>query len=142
MSFNDFKTAFAGDIITPDSPEYNKSIERWAANASRRAKFVCFVKGPEDVALAIKYARSEGLPLAIRGGGHNPAGSSSAEDGLVIDLSRHLNGCRVDPETKRAYVGGGAVWEAVDVAAIKHGLAGVAGTVNHVSLSIVAGHAE
>jgi len=50
----------------------------------------------------------------------------------VIDLSRYLNGVKVDPEKKVAYVGGGALWETVDRTAIKHGLATVGGAVNHV----------
>ena len=50
----------------------------------------------------------------------------------MIDLSRYLNGVKVDPDKKVAYVGGGALWETVDKTAIKHGLATVAGTVNHV----------
>jgi hypothetical protein len=57
---------------------------------------------------------------------------ASSSDGLVIDLSRYLNGVKVDPDKKVAYVGGGALWETVDKTAIKHGLATVAGTVNHV----------
>ena len=50
----------------------------------------------------------------------------------MIDLSRYLNGVKVDPEKKVAYVGGGALWETVDRTAIEHGLATVGGTVNHV----------
>ncbi|KLO07487.1 FAD-binding domain-containing protein [Schizopora paradoxa] len=131
-TFDAFKAAFQGDVVTPESPDYEASLKRWAANAERRAKVVAFVKSPQDVALAIKYAKDEGLDLSIRGGGHNPGGSSSSEGGLVIDLSRHLNGCRIDADNKRAYVAGGAIWETVDKEAIKHGLASVGGTVNHV----------
>ena len=131
--FTHFKTNFTGDLVTPTDPDYLVSIARWAANAQRRSKFVAFVRTPDDVALAIAFARANHLSVAIRGGGHNPAGASSIEGGLVIDLSRHLNQVRVDPEQKLAYVGGGALWETVDKEAIKHGLATVAGTVNNVS---------
>lgn len=79
----------------------------------------------------IKYATSQKLPLVVRGGGHSTAGSSSTEGGIVIDLSRHVNHVRVDAEKKLAYVGGGADWAAVDPATMKHGLATVAGTINH-----------
>lgn len=133
-SFDDFKAQFSGDLVTPQDPDYEKAISRWAANAIRRAAVVAFVKSHEDIALAIKYARSAGLRIAIRGGGHSAAGNSSAEGGLVIDLSKYYNGVRIDPDKKLAYVQGGAVWKEVDEAAIKHGLAGVGGTVNHVRL--------
>lgn len=134
-AFDNFKAAFQGDVVTPESPDYEASLKRWAANAERRAKVVAFVKNAQDVALAIKYAKDEGLEISIRGGGHNPGGSSSSDGGLVIDLSRHLNGCRIDADNKRACVGGGAIWETVDKEAIKHGLASVGGTVNHVRAS-------
>lgn len=128
-----FKAQFKGDVVTPLDPNYEQAIERWAANAKRRAAVVAFVKDADDVVQAIKYARSAGLRLAIRGGGHSSAGTSSCTDGLVIDLSKYLNKARVDPDKKLIYVQGGANWKAVDEASIPHGLAGVAGTVNHVS---------
>ncbi|KAH8103537.1 hypothetical protein BXZ70DRAFT_888945 [Cristinia sonorae] len=130
-SIESLKQQFKGDIVTPQDSDYEQSLDRWAANSRRAAAVVAFVKDAEDVALAIKYARDAGLRIAIRGGGHSAAGSSSCEGGVVIDLSRHLNSVRVDPDEKLIYVQGGAQWKSVDHAAIKHGLAGVAGTVNH-----------
>jgi FAD/FMN-containing dehydrogenase len=127
--------SFTGDWVTPDHPSYSEAIARWSAGAERRAKAVAFVKSPQDVATVLKYAKQHSYTIAIRGGGHSTSGASSAEDGIVIDLSRHLSGVRVDPVEKLAYVGGGAVWETVDKTAIEHGLATVAGTVNHVSSS-------
>ncbi|KAG5651067.1 hypothetical protein H0H81_010002 [Sphagnurus paluster] len=124
----DLATFIKGDIVTPNDADYPQAIARWAVNAERRAKIVAFVKDTEDVALALKYARANDLPIAIRGGGHSAAGASSSENGLVIDLSRHINGARIDPDKKLAYVGGGALWDVVDKEAIKHGLATVAGT--------------
>jgi FAD/FMN-containing dehydrogenase len=126
------KREFKGDIVTPLDSDYSQAIARWALNAKREAKIVAFVKDPADVALAIKYAKANSLPIAICGGGHSPYGASSSDGGLVIDLSRHINGAVVDPEKKVVRVGGGAVWRTVDKAAIEHGLATVAGTVNHV----------
>jgi FAD/FMN-containing dehydrogenase len=127
-----FKKSFKGDIVTPADADYSSAIARWASNAQRNAKIVAFVRDAEDVALAIKFAKETKLPLAIRGGGHSCSGSSSSEGGIVIDLSRHLNGVQINAERKIAVVGGGALWESVDKAAIVHGLATVAGTVNHV----------
>ncbi|CAA7266220.1 unnamed protein product [Cyclocybe aegerita] len=126
---------FQGDIITPTHPEYPQAIARWAANAERRAKVVAFVKDEQDVVRALKYAKENLLPIAVRGGGHNPTGASSIVDGLVIDLSRYFSGVRADPEKKLVYVGGGAVWGSVDEECIKHGLAGVAGTVSHTGVA-------
>lgn len=129
---DDFKAQFSGDIVTPNHPDYEQAISRWANNAIRRAAIVAFVKVTEDVTLAIKYARDNSLRLAVRGGGHNPSGASSSEGGLVIDLSKYLTGVEIDVEKKLAYVQGGAVWKSVDEAALKLGLAAVGGTVDHV----------
>jgi len=133
-NFDSFKTSFTGDIYTPNDADYDTSIIRWAVNAQRNAQVVTFPKGPEDVVLAIAYARENKMPIGIRGGGHSTSGASSSE-GLVIDLSRHMKSVEVDKEKHLAYVGGGATWADVDKATILHGLAGVAGTVNHVRMT-------
>lgn len=132
-SFAAFKASFRGDLLTPSDVGYDTAIARWAKNAARKAAVVAFVKDAEDVSRAIIYAKQANLPIAIKGGGHNAAGASSSEGGLVIDLSKYLNAATIDTENKLGYVGGGAVWETVDKAAIQHGLATVGGTVNHVS---------
>ena len=131
--FATFKASFEGDLVTPGDAGYDAAIARWAKNASRKAAVVAFVKDAEDVSRAIIYARQAKLPIAIKGGGHNVSRASSSEGGLVIDLSRYLNGVTVDSEKKLGYVGGGAIWETVDKVAIEHGLATVGGTVNSVS---------
>ena len=133
-SFDSFESSFKGDVVTAADEGYEQALKRWATNAERRAKVVAFVIDADDIVQALKYAQAEGLPIAVRGGGHNPAGASSIENGLVIDLSRYLNGCRFDTEKKLGYVGGGAVWGTVDAECIKHGLATVGGTVNHVGV--------
>jgi FAD/FMN-containing dehydrogenase len=132
-----FRSAFKGDLITPDHPDYETSLSRWAANAQRRAAIVAFVRDDADVALALRYARGAGLGVAVRGGGHNPAGASSIADGLVIDLSRHLSGTRVDAEARLAYVGGGALWAGVNAETAKYGLATTGGNVSHVRLLLL-----
>ncbi|KAJ3490949.1 hypothetical protein NLJ89_g11388 [Agrocybe chaxingu] len=122
---------FKGDLITPDHPEYATAIDRWAANTVRKAKIVAFVKDSEDVAYALKLAKDNRLPIAIRGGGRHAFGASSVEGGLVIDPSRYMNGVRVDPSNKLGYVGGGAIWETVFREGMKYGLGAVGGAVNH-----------
>ncbi|KAJ2912202.1 hypothetical protein MD484_g8212, partial [Candolleomyces efflorescens] len=124
-----------GDVVTPDSPDYKAALARWATNAERNAKVVVFVKDAQDVGIALKYAKENNLAIAVRGGGHNAAGASSVENGLVIDLSRYINTVRIDADSRLGHVGGGAVWKSVDEEAIKHGLATVGGTVNHTGVA-------
>ncbi|KAJ3500169.1 hypothetical protein NLJ89_g9910 [Agrocybe chaxingu] len=131
---NHLPLSFKGDLTTPSHPEYAKAIARWAVNAARNAKIVAFVKDNEDVAYALKLARDNRMPIAVRGGGHHAFGASSVEGGLVIDLSRYLNGVRVDAAEKRAYVGGGQVWGPVYKESIKHGLTPVGGPISHTGI--------
>jgi FAD/FMN-containing dehydrogenase len=129
---SNLRQSFKGDIVTPTDPGYEEAIARWVANSARRARIVAFVKDTADVSLALKYARDNDLPVAIRCGGHSASGSSSAKDGLIIDLSRYFNYAIADPEKRTVRVGGGAIWATVEREAIKYNLATVAGTVSHV----------
>ena len=78
-SFDALKNNFKGDLVTPEQSDYEEAIHRWAKKAVKRAKIVAFVKDAYDASLAVRFARESGMPLAVRGGGHNPAGSSSSE---------------------------------------------------------------
>jgi FAD/FMN-containing dehydrogenase len=130
--------SFKGDIVTPGHKDYSQAIARWAANAERPARVVAFVRDINDIPLALDYARTNKLQVAIRCGGHSPCGASSAEDGFVIDLSRYFNYAVVDPENRTVRVGGGSLWGTVEKEAFKYGLASVAGTVNHVRIGFTA----
>ncbi|EKM52970.1 uncharacterized protein PHACADRAFT_147283 [Phanerochaete carnosa HHB-10118-sp] len=132
-----FRDTFKGDILTPEDEGYERALARWAVNAIRRARIVAYVRDAEDVSTALRYAKENGIKVAIHGGGHSPNGASSVQDGLVIDLARYLNGVRADPENRLAYVGGGAKWATVNKATMEHGLAMVGGTVGHVSCSLL-----
>lgn len=83
-----------------------------------------------DIQAALLWAQKHSVDLAIKGGGHSVAGTSSSQGGLVIDLS-HLKNVSVDTTAKTVTVQGGATWKEVDEAAGVHGLAVVGGTVNH-----------
>ena len=82
-----------------------------------------------EVAIVVVFAKTWGIEIASRGGGHTTSGSSSTDGGICIDLSR-LRKVIVDPDTKTVTAQGGALWADVDKAAEEHGLAVVGGTVN------------
>jgi FAD/FMN-containing dehydrogenase len=85
---------------------------------------------PADVRAALLWAQAHGVEIAVKGGGHSTAGTSSSEGGLVVDLSR-MNQVTVDLGRKTITAQGGATWKEVDEAGAAHGLATVGGTVNH-----------
>ena len=85
--------------------------------------------GAADVIAAVGFARGNDLTIAVRGGGHSVAGFSTVDDGIVIDLGP-MSGVTVDPATRRAIVGGGAVWADVDHETQAHGLATTGGLIS------------
>src|SRR5271154_2340567 len=121
---------FSGTVIRPDQVGYDAARAIWNAMHDRRPALIAQPRSATDVAAAIRYAPAEGLLIAVRGGGHSMPGHSVCDDGLVIDL-RQLSDVRVDPQTKRATVGGGALLGEVDRATQEHGLVLPAGVVSH-----------
>ena len=67
-------------------------------------------------------------------GGHDYAGNSTSDGGLLLDLSRMCS-VSVDPDARRVRVGPGARWGAVDAATQAHGLVAVGGTVSIVGVA-------
>ena len=75
----------------------------------------------EEVAASIGHARAEGLPLAIRSGGHNPLGFGTIDDGVVLDVSR-LDRVELLGDG-RVRIGAGATWGPAAAELARHGLA-------------------
>jgi FAD/FMN-containing dehydrogenase len=84
--------------------------------------------GADDVAAAFEFARAQELEVAVRGGGHNPAGHCVADGALVIDLSL-LRAVEVDADARIARAGGGARWVDFDTATQSFGLVTPGGVV-------------
>jgi FAD/FMN-containing dehydrogenase len=82
-----FDGRFAGELIGPDHPAYERARRVWNGTVDRRPALIARCRGAEDVAAALGVARDRGLPLAVRGGGHNVAGNAVCDGGVVIDLS-------------------------------------------------------
>lgn len=122
--------AFRGELIRPVDPAYETARRVWNGTVDRRPALVARCTGTADVAAAVRFAREEGLEIAVRGGGHSVAGHGTVNGGMVIDLAP-MRGVRVDPDSRRAWVQGGAVLGQLDHETALHGLATTAGTVSH-----------
>src|SRR6478736_1144827 len=118
-----------GEVVAPSDPGYAEACKVWNGAHDRRPALVVRCANAGDVATAVGFARSNDLLIAVRGGGHSIAGFSTCDNGIVIDLSQ-MNEVRVDPATRRATVGGGAVWADVDNETQPHGLATTGGLVS------------
>jgi FAD/FMN-containing dehydrogenase len=119
------------DVVTPEDPAYDESRRIWNGLIDRRPALIARPRDATEVARAIAHARTEGLSIAVRCGGHSVPGHSSIDGGLVIDLSAHIGGVVVDAGTRRVRVGGGALLGALDRATQQHGLVVPSGHVSH-----------
>jgi FAD/FMN-containing dehydrogenase len=82
----------------------------------------------------LRFAAEHGLPLAVRGGGHNVAATAVVDDGLVIDLSA-MRGVRIDAAGHTVHVQGGATWADVDRVTAPLGLATPGGVVSETGVA-------
>ena len=119
--------ALRGPVLVPDHPAYDVARATFNGMTDGHPAVIACCAGSDDVAAAVAWAQNEGLPAAIRGGGHSVAGHSVCDDGLVIDL-RLLGGVQVDPDSRRVRAGGGATWRSVDALSAAHRLAMPGGT--------------
>jgi FAD/FMN-containing dehydrogenase len=129
-----FSEAFQGEIVLPGSAGYDAARIVWNGMIDRRPAIVARCEGLDDIARAIRFARDQGLPIAVRSGGHSVGGFSTCDDGLVIDLSL-MRGVRVDPERRTAQVHGGTLLGDLDREAQAFGLACPVGVVGHTGVA-------
>jgi FAD/FMN-containing dehydrogenase len=109
----DLRAAVAGEVITPRDADYNDARKVWNGAIDRHPAVIARCTGTADVFNAIEFARSEGLPIAVRGGGHNVAGFGTCDNGLVLDLSP-MKGIHVDTTASTVRAQGGVLWGELD----------------------------
>ncbi len=129
-TIQELRESLHGQIVLPGEDAYAEASHVWnAVHDDRRPALIARCVGTTDVIAAVGFARSHGLTVAVRGGGHSVAGFSTCDGGIVIDLSP-MNDVSVDPATRRASVGGGALWADVDRATLAHGLVTTGGLIS------------
>ena len=121
---------FTGRLVEPGDAGYDIARAGWNGAIDRHPAAVAYASDTDDVAAAIRAARSADLAFTVRGGGHSVAGRSVRDGALCIDL-RGLNGVEVDPRSAVVRVGGGALLSELDHATQQHGLAVPGGQISH-----------
>jgi len=105
----------------------------WNGTVDKRPALIAVCESTADVSAAVRAARELGAPLSVRGGGHQVAGLSVRENGLVVDLSG-LRGVRLSDDAATAYAGGGCLLGDVDRGCATAGRLVPAGVVSHTGL--------
>src|SRR5262249_4119098 len=130
-----------GAVLAPTDEGLGAGRRCCNALVDRRPAMIVRCLDADDVARAFDFARAHVLEVAVRGGGHNPAGHCVCEGGLVIDLSL-MRGVDVDGEARTARADGGARWLDFDTATQRFGLVtpgGVVGSTGVAGLTLGGG---
>ena len=125
---------FRGPVVVPGDPEYQAVRAIWNGAVQRRPRAIARCTGTADVIAALRFARDQGLTVAVRGGGHNVAGTALCDGGLLIDLQL-MRGMRVDPGRRRLLAQPGLRLGDVDHETQAFGLAAVCGINSETGLS-------
>lgn len=123
----------SGRLSRPGDNRYTAATAIWAKPVGPMPRAVAHCRGAQDVQSAIRAARDSGLPLSVRGGGHDWAGRALC-DGIVIDLTA-MNDVTLSPNNRSAWISGGA--RASDAFAVTdpRGLAVVTGSCSSVGMA-------
>jgi len=122
-----------GELVVAGEAKYDEARRVWNGNVDRRPALIVRCLGAADVQQAVNFARSFGLLVSVRGGGHSAPGYGTNEGGLVIDLSL-MRGIRVDPDARTVQAQGGALWRDLDHETQAFGLATTGGTVSNTGI--------
>lgn len=123
------RVQIVGAVHTPDDPDYDGARRAWNLTVEQSPAVVVEPTSADEVVVALRFARTAGLPVAVQATGH---GVTRAADGALLLLTRRLDDVVVDPVARRARIGAGVTWEPVLAAAQEHGLAPLVGSAPHV----------
>jgi FAD/FMN-containing dehydrogenase len=135
------RTDFRGELISPGDDRYDAARQVWNGAIDRRPALIARASGAADVAAVVRFAREQGLPVSVRGGGHSAPGFAVADGALMIDLSA-MKEIMIDPVARTAVAGAGLLWSELDAATQAYGLAttgGVDGTTGIAGLTLGGG---
>src|SRR3954449_3996235 len=129
-SVQELAESLRGEVLRDGDAGYDEARTGWnAIFHDNRPDLVVRCAGAADVIAAVRFARSAGLDIAVKGGGHSIPGFSTIDGGMLIDLGP-MDGVRVDPAGKRVVVQGGCRWGDVDAETQEFGLAVTGGLVS------------
>jgi len=108
-AIEDLRSQIRGDVIPPGDERYDGARKVHNAMIDKHPAIMIRCVDAADVIAAVKMAKTQGLAVAVRGGGHSVPGFGTADAALVVDLGR-MKGVRVDPASKTVWAEGGCTW--------------------------------
>jgi FAD/FMN-containing dehydrogenase len=124
-----FSVSISGTVLQPGEDHYEVARRVHNGLIDKRPALIARCRGLADVSAAVDFARETGLEISIRGGGHNIAGRSVTDGGLMIDLAE-MKGMYVDPEASTIRAQGGVIWSEFNRETAVHGLAVTGGAIS------------
>jgi FAD/FMN-containing dehydrogenase len=125
---SELSSTFSGQLLQPADAGYDEARRVHNGLIDKRPALIARCHGTADVADAVKLARSLGLEVAVRGGGHNVAGRAAIDSGIMIDLAP-MRGIHVDPKARTGRAQGGVLWNELNRETQLHALATTGGVV-------------
>ncbi len=126
----ELRSRIAGTVVTPADPAYDELRLAWNRSYEHHPALVVVPASAADVAVAVRYAASTGMPVAVQATGHGVARPAS---GGMLLLTHRLDEVAVDAGAWTARIGAGAKWEKVLGPATAAGLAPLLGSTPDVS---------
>lgn len=123
-----------GSLLRPGDAGYDAARTIWNGLIDKKPALIARCAGTADVIACVNFARTHGIDLAIRSGGHNVAGNSLCDGGLVIDLSL-MRGVQVDPQARLAHIQPGITLGDLDHETQVFGLATPTGMVSKTGIA-------
>src|SRR4051794_20998270 len=133
-TLTEFVAGLRGTAVLPGDSDYDHARSIWNGAHDRQPALIVQCAGVADVIRTVDLARTEGLRLAIRGGGHSVPGFSSVDGGIVLDLSR-MRGIEIHPDDRTVTAQAGCTWKDLDTETQQFGLAVTGGLVSSTGIA-------
>ncbi len=97
----EFADSLRGEFLRPEDEGYDTARSVFNGMVDERPAMIVRCAGTSDMMRGVNFARTHGLLLSVRGGGHGVAGKAVRDGGLMLDLSP-MKGIRVDSARRTA----------------------------------------
>lgn len=134
QALEDLEAHLQGELIFPSDDNYDKARRVWNGMIDRYPALIARCANAADVASVVRFAQSQHLPASVRGGGHNVAGISVCDGGILIDLSL-MKAIQVDPTAQTVWAGAGLLLGEFVRETQMFGLGTTVGTISPTGLS-------